>query len=162
MRIAIISDIHDRRDNFDTLLSLIQEQKSEHMFILGDLGAPWKILKWLLSLNLPAHIIRGNNDGEVQKTTELCLSREEIHLSRTSFAKITIDHKHVVLSHYPVMKDIVGDHIHALFYGHTHMRKYDRSWPCMIVNPGAVLWDRESSSFALRDTHDDSVAFIEM
>ena len=162
MRIAIVSDIHDRRDNFENLLTLIKNNAVDHLFLLGDFWAPSTIIKGLLSLALPTHIVRWNNDGEIQKTTMLCMQADNVFLSSKTYENIQLDGKNIVLAHYPDMVALVWDHVDAVFYWHIHQREKRIQGKTLIVNPWAVLGDRESASFAIWDTQSNDVEFVDV
>jgi len=63
MLIGVISDTHDRLPLIDSALALFAERRVGTILHLGDLVAPFAA-KRFLGLNVPLHVLYGNNDGE--------------------------------------------------------------------------------------------------
>ena len=77
MKIAVISDIHGNMEALNAVLTDINEQKADRIFILGDLAMagpePVKTLDFIMNLQKESAvvIIQGNTDVMIAKSTPL-------------------------------------------------------------------------------------------
>ena len=163
MKIAIISDVHDHRDNLHRCLEDIKNKWVDHIIHLWDYWAPWASVKPVLVLWIPVDGIFGNNDGEKRWIIKQ-FSVSEMHtIHRTVFGFVELDWKKIFMSHFhdlavPMAKSWDYD---IVLYGHTHIRDFRKIWKTIICNPWGVCWNFELASYALYDSVDNTIAFIE-
>ena len=121
MRIAVISDTHDRYP--PELPGLLRG--ADEIWHLGDVCAPETLVEFEL-LGVPLRVVRGNNDTEPRWPLTLDLTREGVTF-------------HLV--HIPPQRAPVG--VRVLLHGHTHVPSDDidvagTRW----LNPGCVSYPR--------------------
>ena len=116
MRIAVLSDTHDRLPaHLPPLLA-----GADEIWHLGDVTSESCLLP-LYALNRPLHVVRGNCDG--------CESWPWIvDLEREGFF--------VRLIHIPPAEAPPG--VDLLFHGHTHVPRNQRVGATRFYNPGSV------------------------
>lgn len=117
MRIAVISDTHDRYP--PTLPQRLKE--ADEIWHLGDVCAPEVLVEFEL-LGKPLHVVLGNNEAHNLWPVELTLERAGVRF---------------FLTHIPPRRAPVG--VHAVLHGHTHVPRDETDvrgvrW----LNPGCI------------------------
>ena len=154
MRIAILSDSHDNLEALFRVLEKVRAAGADMVLHLGDIVSPFAA-KPLLSLGLPVQAVYGNNDGE--------------HAGLAGLLDITnpprpllLAGKRFILLHTPPFKRDAPPACDYCLFGHTHAREDRRVGGVRVVNPGeAGGWLTGTCSFAMLDTEDDRLDFIE-
>lgn len=127
MRIAVISDTHDRYPS--ALLGRIKD--ADEIWHLGDVCDP-ALLEDFASLSRPLSVVRGNCDSETSWPWELTLQREGF----TFF-----------LTHIPPDQPPRG--VAAVLHGHTHVPRDEEGKGVRWLNPGCITRPRGAgASFA--------------
>lgn len=127
MRIAVISDTHDRYP--PSLPS--QLASADELWHLGDVCTPETLVEFE-QLGIPLSVVRGNCDLNDEWPLSLQLEREGV-----SF----------FLTHIPPAKAPEG--CAALLHGHTHVARDEMIQGVRWLNPGCVTRPRERGpSFA--------------
>lgn len=127
MRIAVISDTHDRYP--PALLGRIEG--ADEVWHLGDVCDP-VVLEEFSALGRPLFVVRGNCDSGTRWPLELTLKRE-------NFA--------FFLTHIP--PDRVPEGIAAVLHGHTHVPRDEEIDGVRWLNPGCITRPRGAgASFA--------------
>ena len=162
MKIAILSDIHDRTDHLADVLALIQEQGCERLLCLGDVCSPFSLEALALGFRHPIHVVLGNNDGDVLFFSRIEGKHEHLHL-HGNFAEIELDDIPIAFTHYPNIALAVAysGKYKAVFYGHTHEAE-EKHLPngCLLINPGEVMGRFGRVSFGVYDTTLESYQHI--
>ena len=65
MKIAILSDSHDRVDHLERVLASVKGSGAEHLCFLGDFCAPFSLAALAEGFSGPIDAVFGNNDGDV-------------------------------------------------------------------------------------------------
>ena len=65
MKIAVLSDIHDRLDHLELVLLKVRESGADVLFFLGDFCAPFSLAALAEGFSNPIHAVFGNNDGDI-------------------------------------------------------------------------------------------------
>lgn len=117
MRIAVISDTHDRYP--PTLPQRLKE--ADEIWHLGDVCAPEVLVEFEL-LGKPLHVVLGNNEAHNLWPVELTLERAGVRF---------------FLTHIPPRRAPAG--VHAVLHGHTHVPRDETDvrgvrW----LNPGCI------------------------
>ena len=68
MQLAIISDIHDRRDHLAVILSQVTD--ADALICCGDLCSPFTVVQLGEGFTKPIHVVFGNNDGDLFRITQ--------------------------------------------------------------------------------------------
>ena len=127
MRIAVISDTHDRYPpNLPERL-----RGADEIWHLGDVGAPETLAEFELA-GVPLHVVLGNCDAHFGWPLELGLERAGVRFH---------------LTHIPPRRAPKG--VHAVLHGHTHVPRDEVLGGVRWLNPGCVSRPRGSPpSFA--------------
>lgn len=127
MRIAVISDTHDRYPR--SLLTRLAG--ADEIWHLGDVCAP-DVLEDFASLGPPLHVVRGNCDTEESWPLVLDLERAGVRFR---------------LTHIPPVGKVAG--VAAVLHGHTHVPRDEEIDGVRWLNPGCITRPRGSgTSFA--------------
>ncbi len=160
MRIAVISDSHDRLDKLETFLKVCEEEQFDLVVHCGDFVSPFTV-KLLLS-NLKSDFIGvfGNNDGEVYGLIAVSGGT----LEKPPVRKV-LDNQRFAIMHEPLFIEqlaLSGD-FDFILYGHTHQVDTRVIGSCQIVNPGELCgYITGKTTFAILDTVQNSVEIREV
>jgi len=168
MKIAVISDTHDHRDNILKAVSIMNERNVDVLIHCGDFIAPF-VARWFDGLNdnikQNFYGVFGNNDGEVlflrQVLGEIC------ELEGKELIK-QFGGKRVYASHMPKKETIEAladsGKFDIILTGHTHEivnQKNEKG--VLIVNPGeACGYLTYKATFAIIETEKMEAEIIEL
>jgi len=168
MKIAVISDTHDHKQNILKAVSIMNKRKVDALIHCGDYVAPFVKL-WFDGLNDTIkknfYGVFGNNDGErvflVKNLGQIC-DIVGMELNKE------FDGKRVFAAHMPTSKTIEALANSGMYdivlSGHTHNlvnEKNDKG--VLIVNPGeACGYLTGKSTFAVVDTEKMETEIIEL
>lgn len=166
MNIAILSDVHDHRNNLSLFIDYVtnSDNNIDHIIHLWDYGAPFSCVKPLIDIWVPVTGIWGNNDGEKRGIMKFFQKSSLCEIKRTVYGDTILDGKKIFMAHFDNIHNTIarsGDY-DLVLYGHNHMRNSHMIWDTLVCNPGAICGNRESASFAVYDTQDHSVRHIEL
>lgn len=168
MKIAVISDTHDHKENILKAVSLMNERKVDALIHCGDFVAPF-VKRWFdgLNENIKKNFygVFGNNDGEKlflkQNLGQIC--------DIVGFQLIKeFDGKRVFAAHMPKLETIdalaESGKFDIILTGHTHdmvNKKMDNG--VLVVNPGeACGYLTDKATFAIVDTKKMEAEIIEL
>ena len=168
MKLAVISDTHDHKDNILKAVSVMNERNVDALIHCGDYVAPF-VKRWFdgLNDNIKENFfgVFGNNDGErvflVKNLGQICdIVGMEINKD--------FDGKKVYAAHMPTQNTIDAIAKSGLYdivlTGHTHNlvnKKYDNG--VLVVNPGeACGYLSGKATFAIIDTDKMIAEIIEL
>jgi len=168
MKLAVISDTHDHKDNILKAVSIMIERKVDALIHCGDYVAPF-VKRWFdgLNVNIKENFLGvfGNNDGErvflVKNLGQICdIVGMEINKD--------FDGKKVYAAHMPTQKTIdaiaKSGQYDIILTGHTHNivnKEYENG--VLVVNPGeACGYLTGKSTFAIIDTDKMKAEIIEI
>jgi putative phosphoesterase len=135
MRIAVISDTHNRVDSVRSALAIMTEREAELIIHCGDIQDGDTVRLF------PAHthFVYGNCDdrGDIQRAVAdigatLHGAWGQLELAGKSLAFVHGDDRLMLhdLEH--------ADAFDFLFHGHTHIAKEHRTGKTRVINPGAL------------------------
>ena len=168
MKLAVISDTHDHKDNILKAVSVINERKVDVLIHCGDYIAPF-VKRWFdgLNDNVKANFfgVFGNNDGE--RVFLLKVLGQICDIVGMEINKI-FDGKKVFAAHMPTPKTIEAlansGKFDIILTGHTHNlvnKKHDNG--VLVVNPGEVCgYLTGKATFAIVDTVKMEAEIIEL
>ncbi|RKZ27302.1 YfcE family phosphodiesterase [bacterium] len=146
MRVAILSDTHDRLDRIRKAMELIRRMKIKVGIHLGDFVSPF-VVKELDFEKL--YGVFGNNDGDKD------MLRKKFQEKGWDVDKgprvIELENRKILLMHEPHMLDafVESGMFRIILYGHTHRLEVKKGKP-MIINPGELAgWTSKRSSFVV-------------
>lgn len=148
MRIAILSDTHDRLDKIRKAIELIKRMKIKVGIHLGDFVSPFVIKELDFEM---LYGVFGNNDGDKE------MLKKKFQEKGWDVDKgprvIEIDKRKILLMHEPTMLDafVNSGMFRLILYGHTHKLDVKKGKP-MVINPGELAgWTSRRSSFVVLD-----------
>jgi len=170
LKIAVISDTHDSRDNILKAVSIINENNIDALIHCGDYCSPFT-KRWFdkLNDNIKKNFfgVFGNNDGDhvfLRKNLgQIC----ELVENGYEFIK-EFDGRKIYASHMPKQPLIealaTSGKFDFILSGHTHAvvnKKYDNG--VLVVNPGeACGYLSGKATFAIIDTEKITAEIIEL
>lgn len=168
MKLAVISDTHDHKDNILKAVSIMNERKVDALIHCGDYVAPF-VKRWFdgLNNNIKENFLGvfGNNDGErvfLEKNLGKICDIVGMEINKD------FDGKNVYAAHMPTQKTIdaiaKSGQYDIVLTGHTHNmvnKKYNNG--VLVVNPGeACGYLTGKSTFAIIDTDKLEAEIIEL
>jgi putative phosphoesterase len=160
MKVAVISDIHDRVSNLEKMLGRLEQSRPDVLLCCGDVTRPETLLR-MAGFPAPVHFCLGNCDGPEL----LSSSRGTGNLipARTPVGRLKVGPGSIAFTHFPDLarREASSGKRMAVFYGHTHRLKSERIYSedqkagCLVANPGdiqgrfgnrpsALIWDSET------------------
>ena len=162
MQIAVLSDSHD---NVFKLEAALAEMKTVDSVIhCGDLCSPFVIERiGSATLGKSVHIVWGNNEGDIRLICQNALRYPNI-LLHGALARLEIDGLKVGVNHYPeIARDLAASGSYDLVcFGHDHTAFEGKVGDCTLLNPGEILGMNGSSTFAIFDTKEQGIRWIEV
>jgi putative phosphoesterase len=144
MKICIVSDSHDRGPMLARAIEAAKADGAEAVIHCGDLIGG-NTLKGSLKLDLPLHIVHGNNLGDPVAIARIACHSDGLLNYHGHDAMITLGHRRIFVTHYPHYGHAMactGDY-DLVCCGHSHKPevrqqanvKGGQTW---LVNPGTV------------------------
>jgi putative phosphoesterase len=140
MRVGIISDTHDNKDNVLKALQIFKNEGVKILFHLGDFIAPFT-LKLFEGFNLYA--VFGNNDGE--KLLLKKVAEDYGFVLEDGPLEVELFNKNFLLFHgwgsvektRKIAESLAKSRDYDfVLYGHTHKRDFRRFGKTLLINPG--------------------------
>jgi len=151
MKVAVMSDSHDRIDHLEWALSVSKEKGVQRVFHCGDLISPFMVLT-LAKFEGPVELIFGNNRGDVFLLCKLLKDYPQITLHGEE-AFLEIEGFKIALVHYPKVAEklALSQEFEYVFCGHTHKFKVWEVGKTLIINPGELMGKEGPPSFVILD-----------
>lgn len=158
MKIAVVSDIHDRLDHLEWALDKINQLQADRLFFLGDFCAPFSLKALCEGFSKPIDCVFGNNDGDQFLLCQIAAGFDHVTL-HAPLAELEVDGKKVALQHYPDLGKRLAEcgHYDAVFTGHDHLTYQHQVGSTLWANPGEIMgrlgqpsfgiWEVESNQF---------------
>jgi len=169
MKIAIISDSHDHKDNILRAVSIINERKVNAIIHCGDYVSPF-VKRWFDKLDdaIKKNFfgVFGNNDGErlflTQNLGQICQFAQN-----GNELILELGGKRIFASHMPRNETIEAlahsGKFDIILSGHTHSLINKNENGVLVVNPGEVCgYLTGKSTFAIIDTDKMEAEIIEL
>ncbi|MFN3505303.1 MAG: YfcE family phosphodiesterase [Caldimicrobium sp.] len=151
MKVAVLSDSHDRIDHLEWAIEEAHKRGAKRLFHCGDLISPFMVLS-LAKFEGPVDFILGNNKGDVFLLCNLLKKYPQITLHGDE-AFLEIEGIPIAMVHYPVLAEKIaksGDFPYV-FCGHTHKFKVWEIGKTLIVNPGELMGKEGPPTFVILD-----------
>jgi putative phosphoesterase len=161
MRIGVISDTHDNIWKLEQALE--QLQGVDTVIHCGDLCAPFMIKHLGEAIEVPIHIVWGNNEGDQFRISKVAAEYSNVHL-RGELAQLEIEGVRIGVHHYPeVAVDLARSGSYDIVcYGHDHTAHEEMIGDCLLLNPGEILGMNGKSTLAIVELPDKQVVWIEL
>lgn len=163
MKYLILSDIHGSMPRLEQVLLFFEKEKYDMLVVLGDilnygprngvpdgLNAPG-IVETLNKYTDKILSVRGNCDSEVdQMLLDFpCMG---------DYAMLIIGNKRIFLTHGHKHNELnIPKGIDALFYGHTHLWKLEKSDNVIICNTGSITFPKGGNEPTFVTIDEDNV-----
>jgi putative phosphoesterase len=170
LKIAVVSDSHDHKDNILKAVSKINNKEVEAIIHCGDYVAPF-VKRWFNnltdSIKQNFYGVFGNNDGErvflKKNLGQICEFTRDGHE-----LILNLDNKRIFVSHMPKQETIEAlahsSKFDIILTGHTHSfvnKKYENG--VLVVNPGELCgYLTGRATFAIVDTVEMKAEIIDL
>jgi len=151
MKVAVLSDTHDRIDHLSWAISEAEKRGVERLFHCGDLISPFMVLT-LAKFQGKIDLILGNNRGDVALLLELLKNYPDITL-HGDFAYLKVEGYRIAMVHYPKLAIPIAksQEFDYVFCGHTHKFDVREFGKCLFINPGELMGKEGPPSFVVLD-----------
>ncbi len=144
MKICILSDSHDHIPLLDSAVARAKSEGAEAVLHCGDVVAP-STLHCLVKHGLPAHVIHGNNTGDLYSLGRLASDPSRLIHYHGMDAGLQLGGRRIFLVHYPHYARAMaatGDW-DLVCCGHSHAPREERirnvkGGETLLLNPGTV------------------------
>ncbi|MFC1790049.1 metallophosphoesterase [Patescibacteria group bacterium] len=153
MKIAIMSDSHDRWNLLEKAIQTANQASCEVLLFAGDLIAPPGIAL-LEQFEGMVKFVWGNNEGERVGMTRMFDKSTKIELCGDTFEG-EIGGLKVFMNHYPRYAQLASKsgELDLCVHGHTHEYLEEKNGECSLINPGEIQGGKtRKSSFVIFDT----------
>ncbi len=163
MKVAVLSDIHDRLDHLDAALKAVAESGAERLFFLGDFCAPFSLAALAEGFAGPIDAVFGNNDGDQFLLCQIAGKHPHVTL-HAPLAELEVEGRKVALQHFPeIAKRLAESAAYgAVFSGHDHQRYVHQVGETLWANPGEIMGRFGVVSFGLWETTTNGFVHIEV
>ncbi|MFQ5612883.1 MAG: metallophosphoesterase family protein [Anaerolineae bacterium] len=151
MKIAVLSDIHDNIWNLARVMP--QAASADLLLFLGDFCAPFTLKQMADGFSGPIHWVPGNNDGDPLLLAGIGAAAGNVS-HYNPIGVLDLDGHRIAFTHYPEVAEglVATGTYRAVFSGHTHVFRQERTGPTLWVNPGEVMGRFGEPSFGFYDT----------
>lgn len=144
MKICIVSDSHDRGPMLAQAITLAKQAGATAAIHCGDVIGG-NTLKQSLKLELPMHVVHGNNLGDPVAISRIAWHSNGLLSYYGQDASITLGERRIFITHYPHYAHAMactGDY-DLVCCGHSHVPEIRRQpnikgGATCLVNPGTV------------------------
>lgn len=153
MRLAVLSDIHDRLDHLEDVLTSVNTRGVDALCFLGDFCAPFSLAALAEAYRGPIHAVFGNNDGDHFLLMKIAGQHPHVTFHHP-LAELEFDGAKVALHHYPEIGRRLAESgaYDAVFTGHDHQRYEQQIGSTLWANPGEIMGRFGTVSYGLFDT----------
>lgn len=156
MKIAVMSDSHDRTENIEKAVEMISGMEVDVLIHCGDLCSPFVVGR-LAAFDGPVHLVFGNNDGDRFTIAAAAADHGNLQV-HGELGELETGSGKVAFTHRPEFGRALastGDY-EAVFSGHTHKRLTLDTGVSKHINPGEILGLFEKAGFLIYDTETGS------
>lgn len=155
MKIALISDTHDRLERLDQALDVFAEAGAEALIHAGDFVSPRAAQK-IAAFDGPIYAVYGNCDGDHRG-----LSRLIPNITQPPAVFELGDLRFVVAHNQDRIPEGLSTQADVIVVGHTHLARQSRNGSAVIINPGECSGQvNGQSTIAVLDSQDLSVEVV--
>jgi putative phosphoesterase len=153
MKIGIFSDSHDHVWNLRRAVEQAREAGVQEIIHCGDLVSPF-LMEEFDEFPGRIHLIYGNNMGDPELLNMRIQERKERVTFHGWLGELKYGQTGVAFIHDPRLASKLarsGDY-RLVCFGHTHLWHVEKINKCVLLNPGAILGNKEPAGWALVDT----------
>jgi len=150
MRIAVLSDIHDRLENLEAALRSMVKEDVDRLLFLGDFCAPFTLDALASGFSGSIDAIFGNNDGDPFLLCRIAGNHSHVTL-HGQFAELEIAGRKIALNHYPDISRRLAESgaYDAVFSEHDHQQYIHQIGETLWANPGEIMGKNGSPSYGI-------------
>lgn len=148
MKIAIISDSHDKEGRLKALVNkLNKDEEITTLIHCGDLCSPFMI-KVLNKFSGKVYISLGYSDGDLISIMEN--SKSDMFLFK-DLGELKVEGEKIAFIHNPIIARLLASsgEYKAVFYGHTHESKVKKVDNVLLVNPGEIKGRKNEPTYCI-------------
>ena len=157
MKICIISDSHDHREPLAAAVAEAKSMGAQAVLHCGDLIAP-STLHAVIPLELPVHLIHGNNTGDLYYLSKLAQDPQNRLHYYGQDGSFTLGQRRIFIVHYPHYARamaLTGDY-DLVCNGHEHRASIERvrnvkGADTLRIDPGTVGGVSAPATYAFGD-----------
>ena len=160
MKIAIISDSHDREQRLKDLIKELNSKEIKILIHCGDLCAPF-MMKALAEFNGDAHCVFGNTED--RHTSTLLATKRGVNL-HGDFGKLEIEGRKIAFIHNDKLGALLAEtgKFDIVFHGHNHKAHKEMIKNTLLVNPGEMAGLNGIPTYVIYDTKTGEVEIKEL
>ena len=164
MKIAIISDTHDRLENIEKFVTKAEREDVSEVIHCGDICSK-EVLLYLSELwrgNI--HYCYGNMDQDRLSLFDVANDNKNIFSYGEKIAILEFASRKIAFQHFPeIAQNLAEDDIFdAVFYGHTHLKDKRYLGKTLLANPGNLASIKHPATFAVYDTEKNDLDFYDL
>jgi hypothetical protein len=161
MKLGLLSDSHDNIWALDDALQHLET--ADAVIHCGDLIAPFVLKRMAIALDVPIHIVWGNNDGDKKLLTEMAGQYKHVTI-HGEIANLEISGRKIAVNHYPEIAHILASsgHYDMVCFGHDHTAHESRIGETLFLNPGEVMGLNGRRTIMMVDLETLDVEWIEL
>ncbi len=161
MKVAVLSDSHDRLDHLAQALQQVAAEGAERLFFLGDFCAPFSLKALAERFSGPIDCVFGNNDGDQFLLCQVAAGFPQVTF-HAPLAELEVAGRTVALQHYPELGIRLAESgaYDAVFTGHDHLRYIREIGSTLWANPGELMGRLGEPSFGIWDTETNTFRHI--
>lgn len=135
-KILIVSDTHG---SIDSIKSVIKKEKPDYTIHAGDFCVDIDFMKEHFS-----HFVAGNNDVEGSEILEFSIDN----------INFVLTHGHRIITFFSfhntkmerLNEFLISKNADVLIFGHTHIEMFEKNNDLFILNPGSLVYPRNTNS----------------
>lgn len=161
MKIAVFSDSHDHVWNLRKAVEQAGKAGVSEIIHCGDLVSPF-LMEEFDRFNGHVHLIYGNNMGDPELLNMRIQERRDKVTFHAWMGEISRGNRSIGFIHDPriAMKLARSGDYDLVCFGHTHLRHMEKVGACFLLNPGAILGNKEAASWAIIDTDSMDITHV--
>ncbi len=161
MKVAILSDIHDRLDHLESALKSVTAEGAAHLCFLGDFCAPFSLAQLAEGFQGAIDAVFGNNDGDQYLLCKIAEKFDHVTL-HGHLAELHLEGRDIALNHYPDISRRLAESgaYHAVFSGHDHEQYTHLIKSTLWANPGEIMGRFGHPSYGLYDTETNEFVHV--
>jgi putative phosphoesterase len=152
VKIAILSDSHDRIPNLRLAVELANRQGCALLIHCGDLISPF-MLDELAGFAGAVHLVYGNNTGDQHLISSGCSTRYTALTHHGLLGVVEAGGRKIAFTHYPQMARGLAaqGNFDVICCGHNHRFRVEKIGDTLLLNPGELLGKDAQPSFMVLD-----------
>jgi putative phosphoesterase len=158
MLIGIFSDTHDNLTQIDKAIDCFRQRNVEAVLHAGDIVAPFAAKRIVNGINVPLHVVYGNNDGEKEGLKNVLPQIQK------GPVLIPLNGIMIAMAHdFSQISKPFRDQASILVAGHTHIAFAKMEENKLMINPGECGgWLKGRSTIAILDSKTLKVEIIDL